>query len=253
MRELNSRLGSSRRTIGATVQGAVVQAHVRHTDKVALVLYLLLVRHGESSWNALGRWQGQADVPLSDRGRLQAAAAAPAIAAEASALGATVRAVVSSTLDRALSTAAILNDHLDAGPLYLDADLIERDAGEWSGLTRAEIEAGFPGYLNDGRRPHGYEADHSVRDRVLGALDRVVARFLRTGNTNNRATDDRPEVVVVVTHGGVIYAVENHLDAPFERKPNLGARFIVASGEGLRLGHSVLLLDAATATSPDLL
>ena len=151
------------------------------------------------------------------------------------------------------STAAILNDHLDAGPLYLDADLIERDAGEWSGLTRAEIEAGFPGYLNDGRRPHGYEADHSVRDRVLGALDRVVARFLRTGNTNNRATDDRPEVVVVVTHGGVIYAVENHLDAPFERKPNLGARFIVASGEGLRLGHSVLLLDAATATSPDLL
>ncbi len=61
---------------------------------------ILLVRHGESEWNADGRWQGQADPPLTERGRRQAVHAA-------SALG-TIDAIVTSDLERASETGAIL-------------------------------------------------------------------------------------------------------------------------------------------------
>ncbi|MEY2406219.1 MAG: glucosyl-3-phosphoglycerate phosphatase, partial [Acidimicrobiaceae bacterium] len=82
---------------------------------------ILLVRHGQSEWNALGRWQGQADPPLSDLGRLQAHAAAHALGA--------VGAVFASDLVRAAETAAIIAAELGVGPVVIDADLRERDAG----------------------------------------------------------------------------------------------------------------------------
>lgn len=196
---------------------------------------LLLVRHGESEWNALGRWQGQADPPLSPRGHEQARAAAVALKAFRP------DAIVSSTLVRAIQTAAAFSDELDVSPLYLERDLIERDSGEWSGLTRDEIEARYPGFLAGGRRPRGYEPDSSVLARTLAAVERVIARL------------DAAGTVVVVTHGGIIYALEQHLGAPFVRKPNLGARWFEHDGSVLRLGEVVELLDPASATTPDLL
>ena len=105
------------------------------------------MRHGQSEWNAIGRWQGQADPPLSDLGRRQAREAARAIGA--------VDAVWASDLRRAAETAAIISADIGVGPVVLDPDLRERDAGEFSGLTRAEIEERFPGYLEDDRRPPG--------------------------------------------------------------------------------------------------
>src|SRR5690606_34165227 len=93
---------------------------------------VLLVRHGQSEWNAIGRWQGQADPPLSDLGRLQAREASRALG--------TVDAVWASDLQRAVETAAIIAGELGVGPVVVDPDLRERDAGEFSGLTRPEIE-----------------------------------------------------------------------------------------------------------------
>src|SRR5436309_8138951 len=97
---------------------------------------VLLVRHGQSEWNAVGRWQGQADPPLTDLGRQQARAAAHSLGS--------LDAVFASDLQRATETAVIVAAQLGIGPVVLDPDLRERDAGEWSGLTRDEIHERYP-------------------------------------------------------------------------------------------------------------
>src|SRR5438093_548398 len=123
------------------------------------VTRILLVRHGQSVWNADGRWQGQADPPLSDVGVDQAAAAADSDAVDG------VRALYSSDLERARHTAQLLGVRLGLDPV-VDVRLRERHAGGWEGCTRAEIEAGWPGFLESGERPEGYEPDASVPARV---------------------------------------------------------------------------------------
>jgi broad specificity phosphatase PhoE len=201
---------------------------------------VLLVRHGQSEWNAAGRWQGQADPPLTDLGRRQAVAAARALNA--------VDAVYASDLRRAAETATIIATELGIGPVVVDPDLRERDAGEWSGLTRAEIEERYPGYLPptgadasdrhrvfaaaDGhvRRPPGWEPDDSVLARALAALERIHAT-VDTGD------------VLAVTHGGLIYAVEAHLGSGFARLANGGGRWVLVDGDRLSLGERVLLVD----------
>jgi probable phosphoglycerate mutase len=180
---------------------------------------LLLLRHGESTWNAQGRWQGQADPPLSEVGVAQARAAARALER--------VDALWSSDLARAHHTATILSEH-HALVVRADARVRERAAGPWTGLTRDEIEARFPGYLAEGRRPPGYEDDTSLRERALDALHEF-AGALRGGTG------------VVVTHGGVIVTVERHLG--LERVPihNLEGRWIEVDTAGITVGERVLL------------
>jgi broad specificity phosphatase PhoE len=198
---------------------------------------LLLVRHGQSTWNAAGRWQGQADPPLSDLGRLQAklaAAAVPSVVGD-------VTAVWSSDLQRAAETARIIAAELDVA-LTIDEGLRERDAGEWSGLTRDQIEERFPGYLDapgprssfapDGarRRPPGWESDDVLLARAVAAFERIAA------------TAPGAEVLVV-THGGLIYTVEHEFGAPHARLANAEGRWVIADDGDLRLGDRVLLLD----------
>lgn len=210
----------------------------------ARVLRLLFVRHGQSEWNALGRWQGQADPPLSDLGRTQARLAAASISAASTRVAAPVIGIVTSTLVRALETATIISDKLGVHPIHLERDLVERDAGEWSGLTRIEIDERFPGYLDNGTRPQGYEPDDVMLTRTTRAVEQIIARFTPV---------HEPATVVVITHGGVIYTLEASLGAPFQRKPNLGARWVVVHDGALRLDTSIALIDAESATVPDLL
>jgi probable phosphoglycerate mutase len=192
---------------------------------------VLVVRHGQSEWNALGRWQGQADPPLSDLGRVQAREAARALGA--------VDAVWASDLLRAAETATIIADHLGVGPVVVDPDLRERDAGEFSGLTRGEIEDRYPGYLDDGRRPPGWEPDASLVERALRAL-RGIAEAVPGGD------------VVAVAHGGLVYAVEQHLGEPFARLANTEGRwFEVGPGAAVRLGERVLLSAPEDTTVPN--
>jgi len=205
---------------------------------------VLLVRHGQSEWNAAGRWQGQADPPLSDVGRAQARVAARALGA--------VDAIFASDLQRAAETAAIISGELGVGPVIIDERLRERDAGEWSGLTRAEIEERYPGWLDSGsnkhtafasaegvRRPPGWESDASVLARALGALGAI-----------HEAVGDGD--VLAVTHGGLIYTVEHHLNAEVSRLANGAGRWFVVDGDRLTLGDRVLLVDedAAPVTVP---
>jgi probable phosphoglycerate mutase len=190
---------------------------------------LLLVRHGQSTWNAEGRWQGRSDPPLSELGERQAADVLVVLQAR-SANGMRVDRIWASPLVRARRTAEIVGAGLGL-EVAIDERLQEVDAGEWTGLTRAEIEQRWPGYLEAQSRPPGFEDREHLAARALAALGEIGA-----------AEPDR--TVLVVTHGGVIGAVERHLGAPWDRTPNLGGREVVHDGSGeLVLGERFLLLD----------
>lgn len=189
---------------------------------------ILLVRHGQSVWNADGRWQGQADPPLSDLGGSQAASAAARVGI--------VDGIYASDLVRAHHTAEIIAAGIGAD-VAVDPRLRERHAGDWEGRTRREIDEGWPGYLESGRRPPGYEADESVLARVLEALGEIGA------------THDGD--VLVVTHGGVVRTLERHLGGDADGLiPNLGGRWLHLDDGSVRLGERVVLLDEEQVTRP---
>ena len=191
---------------------------------------LLLIRHGQSTWNAEGRWQGQADPPLSETGRRQAAEATPAIGA--------VDAVFSSTLERARDTAEIIAESIGVGPVIAMTDFMERNAGEWQGLTRAQIEEQYPGYLETRRRPPSWEPDEALRERALRGIGRILDA-IGEGDA------------VVVTHGGLIYEVEASFGAEFDRMANLAARRFTQGAGGLVMGERIDLLGGVDITVPD--
>jgi probable phosphoglycerate mutase len=196
---------------------------------VAGFVSLLLLRHGQSEWNALRRWQGLADSPLSDLGRRQAAHAASAMAA-VTPPGGRFHAVRTSPLARAAETGEIIAGHLGLGDVRSDDRLREADAGEWQGLTPDEIEAAYPGFLADHFRPPTFEPGASVIERTLAALDDVVA-----------ATEPESGTVVVTTHSGVIRTLIRHLGTPDERIPNLGGIWLAAtpSAIGAPIGYDL--------------
>jgi probable phosphoglycerate mutase len=150
----------------------------------------LLIRHGETAWNAAARIQGHIDIPLSDRGRRQARALADFLRAEQ------VAAVYASDLARARETAAPVAE-AHALALRLDARLRERGFGLFEGHTYQEAEARWPTeYAVWKRREPAYalpggESYLQARLRVLQCLGEIAAAH--GGGT-----------VAVVTHGGVL-------------------------------------------------
>lgn len=194
------------------------------------LLQVLAIRHGQSAWNALGRWQGQADPPLTDLGRRQAFHAAQHLG--------TVDAIVASDLQRARETAEIIAEELGVGPVSVEPAFRERHAGEWEGLTKAEIEERWPGYLADRRRPPGFEPDGAFAARALEGLDRV-RRVHHEGS------------VLVVAHAGVIFRLESHLGTPWAPLPNLAGRWFGLDADGeVHLGERVVLVEPDEVTVP---
>ncbi|HAI64588.1 MAG TPA: hypothetical protein DCM13_06855, partial [Acidimicrobiaceae bacterium] len=128
-----------------------------------------------------------------------------------------------------LHTATIISTTLGVGPVIVDPRLKERDAGEFSGLTRADIDAQFPGMLDRGEWPPGWEDDEAVLVRVLAALDDILTT---TGGHGD---------VLAVSHGGIIYTLEGHFGLAHERIANLGARWLHHDGSAWRLGERLLL------------
>jgi len=193
---------------------------------------ILLVRHGQSEWNADGRWQGQADPALTEQGIRQADAAAASLGS--------VDAIVASTLERAHHTAQVIANRLGIEPVITMAELMERHAGEWQGLTRVEIEERYPGFLDVGKRPPGWESDVVLVTRVLVSLDAIAAVVGPDAD------------VVAITHGGVIMALSEHLGGSRERIANLGARWVERQPDGSwLLGDDLDLLHGVDVTVPD--
>ncbi len=199
------------------------------------VTTLLLTRHGQSTWNAERRWQGQANPPLSALGRDQAYFASRRVGA--------VDLVASSPQLRALETATIIATQLGLEPVIVVEDLKERSAGPWSGLTREEIEQEWPGWVESGERPEGYELDEPLFARVDQALRSLVSEY-------------PVESMLVLSHGGVITTVESRLGRQDGRVPNLSGRVIQtntdAAGQlGWSLGEQIRLLDTDLSTGGD--
>lgn len=203
---------------------------------------LLLVRHGLSEWNQVGRWQGWADIPLAPGGETQARQAR----AQLVDLGLT--AIVHSGMLRTALTAELLAQGLDLGALEIEPGLKEYDVGQWSGLTRPEIESRWPGALEawfQGRLPAtpGGESREAFADRLLDAVRRVA--LTHPGGT-----------VLAVTHGGVLGTLQRVLsdnDAqPGPRIGNLSGRWVHVDWEGehvvTKLGDLVHLLPPAIET-----
>jgi glucosyl-3-phosphoglycerate phosphatase len=148
---------------------------------------IVVWRHGRTEWNVSGRFQGQLDPPLDEVGRNEVARSAPLLAAGLR-HGSTV--VVSSDLQRATDTAAVLADLLGVAVLR-EPRLREHGMGSWEGLTRDEVADRFPDQYAAWRAGHpvvdrGGEDPAEVGERALAALADLPAA----------------EVAVVVTHGG---------------------------------------------------
>ena len=176
---------------------------------------ILVLRHGQSEWNAVRRWQGTADSPLTVLGREQAATTARLLAALRLDFGE----IWTSNLRRASQTASIIAGALELDAPIVDVRLREADAGEWEGLTPEQIELRWPGWLEAHHRPATFEPYPSVVARATEALHDVAASAAANGST----------AALVVAHSGVARSLVRHLGGVDSRIPNLGGVWFTAS------------------------
>jgi probable phosphoglycerate mutase len=171
---------------------------------------VLILRHGESTWNVEHRWQGWLDAPLSEAGEVQAAVRGRTLRRD----GFKPRAIYTSDLGRAARTAEILAAHVGA-PVIREIGFRERNGGEWQGHTGAEIDARWPGQRDAWRRgelsaPPGGETDKQVLARFDAALTRALAHV-------------GPALLLIVTHHGMLRSVAMRAGADIDALiPNLG-------------------------------
>jgi glucosyl-3-phosphoglycerate phosphatase len=146
---------------------------------------LLLVRHGETAWNAAGKLQGQEDIPLSDKGIEQSKSLRPFLGRYA------IQKVLSSDLQRAFQTAQALGFENPR----LEPRLREAKLGVWEGVGKAVLrKASGDNYIawREGRfTPEGGESFQALCERLKTVLDELP---------------DTNETTLLVTHGGVVRA-----------------------------------------------
>lgn len=162
---------------------------------------LLLVRHGQTSWNAQGLWQGHEGPGLTAEGRAQADRLARSLHARSRHENADRpwTRVIASDLTRAQQTAVVVAELLSL-PLEFDKRLRELDVGSWAGLSRGEIEKRDPETLRAFERgepmirPGGGESRIEIRERTHDFVCDMASHHAGQG-------------VIVVTHLGVIRAL----------------------------------------------
>jgi probable phosphoglycerate mutase len=198
---------------------------------------LVMLRHGQTDFNAGSRMQGQLDSALTDLGRAQAVAAAEVLGKLQPLL------VVSSDLHRASDTALKLGERTGL-QVWVDDRLRETHLGDWQGMTHTQIDAEAPGarlaWRDDATwAPHGGESRVDVAARSVPLVAEIVAREPEWGAAAEPA---RP--VVLVAHGGLIAALSAALlRLPVANWPILGG---MGNASWVQLsGHSDELSDPA--------
>lgn len=137
---------------------------------------LILIRHGETEWNVTGRYQGQADPPLNEKGLKQAQALPEKLAPL------NLELLFTSPLKRAAQTAEIAAEVLKI-PLFYDGRLVEIHQGDWQTRLRAEIEALYPELFRRWESepwqvtPPGGEHLSIVQERVDDFLDEILSKY----------------------------------------------------------------------------
>lgn len=158
---------------------------------------LLLVRHGQSTANAKGIWQGQMDFPLSKEGRRQASLAARALSRDP------FQGLYSSPLSRAFETAEIIREKTGfAGEVVPVSGLSERHGGILEGHTWAEQEQQNPELAKK-----FLAIPEEERWALVGAEtdEEVIARFEEAISSIHARHPDGARIVIV-SHGGVMRA-----------------------------------------------
>ena len=154
---------------------------------------LILIRHAESTANSEGRWQGRADFPLSDAGRLQAGLLGSRLEREEY----SPTHIYTSPLSRVHETARIASSNWDL-PIQAWDDLMEHDVGAFSGLTWAELEERFPETLREFNETRNLDIVEGAEthDEITARAHRVVDRLI--------AEHDNTDRVLVFSHGGIL-------------------------------------------------
>jgi broad specificity phosphatase PhoE len=159
---------------------------------------LIFVRHGETPWNVTLQYQGQANVPLNERGREQARRAAERLRRLE------VSALYSSDVARAWETAEIIGAALGRTPRPMP-EIREIDVGQWEGHTPEELYRRFPDHMAEFKRDPartvrlGGESYAQLQARALLALQQI------------QEAHQQGETVVAVSHGGTIRALLCHV------------------------------------------
>jgi len=178
--------GAGDQAAPGTEAGAPGPARTRGWGPQGKATTTILLRHGQTALSVERRFAGRGDVPLTDVGRQQAAAAAARLKGRGG-----IDLVVSSPLARARHTAEAVADATGAG-LLVDDDLAETDFGGWEGMTFAEVMKQWPEEMaawmaSADVAPPGGESLSGAARRALTSLDRLLA-------------DHAHATIVVVSH-----------------------------------------------------
>src|SRR5690606_3814137 len=166
-----------------------------HVTGVQTCALPILLRHGQTEWNAIDRMQGQIDTDLTELGRRQAKEAARELVTH------NAIAIISSDLKRAYETAVALADHTGI-EVVRDPRLRETNLGDGEGLTHIEVDAGYPGArvawrLDASFTPPNGESKLEVGARALPVVQELFAE-----------RQDWPGgTIILVAHGGLIAAL----------------------------------------------
>ncbi|RGZ27135.1 alpha-ribazole phosphatase [Veillonella sp. AM51-8BH] len=152
---------------------------------------LYIVRHGETDWNKMGKYQGITDVPLNENGLNQAKACGEALK------DITFDRILSSDLSRALVTAETIRGNRTT-PITVDKRLRELNFGDWEAMLFSDIEARWPGLIDEMYlRPHlvkvpNGESFKDLQDRAWAGLEEFLNK------------NDEEETLLIACHGGTI-------------------------------------------------
>jgi|AntRauTorcE11898_2_1112593.scaffolds.fasta_scaffold00018_48 alpha-ribazole phosphatase len=170
-------------------------------------MYIYLIRHGQTDANVNKIYQGNANVPLNEKGKEQAKIVAWRFESYP------IQSLYTSDLERALDTARSINHYHDL-KLNIEKDLQEISLGEWQGKTRAEVEKDYGDFIRQRQEKNdiyttavpGGESYQTLEKRAVAILNKIVEK-------------EGSEHVAVVTHGGVIKAIIGHiLDLPHKKR-----------------------------------
>jgi probable phosphoglycerate mutase len=175
------------------------------TGEPPLSTRIFLVRHGETEWNRIHRFQGRSDVPLNHKGREQARAAATALQDEP------FTAIYSSPLIRALETARVIQSFHPSVSLFEEEGFIEMDLGDFDGMDGHEWVAQHADFLEKWKTSPGAlkmpsgESLREVQQRALETLERIAQGH------------PLQSTLLIVSHNFVIrtilcHAMNTHLD-----------------------------------------
>lgn len=194
---------------------------------------LLLIRHGESTWNAEGRIQGQADPPLSALGRRQAEAIAHRLAKLS------IAALYTSSATRARATSAAIAAPHGLSP-ELEPALLELNLGAWQGCLLSDLPD------EEARRFHAWEHDPATTPPPGG--ETLADAQERIAPVLERILETHTGTIVVVTHSiAARIALSYLLDANLRLVPRL--RVKKASVTKLRVEHGLTVLERLSDTS----